>query len=136
MQYKTESRFRNQLVNEMRLEGFEVQTIESGGTGRGIPDVYFAKLDGTRIGDPVFNGWIELKNITTELSDPVVIDFRAGQLEWLNRFAKAGVNVYLGVSCGEGIFMFPRFEIQKTYLLKDFLSHKHLTKMKNIESLL
>ena len=136
MQYKTESRLRNQLVNELRLEGFEVQSIESGMTGRGIPDVFFAKLSGVQQYEFNFHGWIELKNITTELRDPVVIDFRAGQYEWLMRFAGAGVNVYLIVSCSEGLFVFKRYDIQKSYPLNDFLASKKLTKMKNLESVL
>jgi hypothetical protein len=127
VQYKTESRFRNQLVNEMRLEGFEVQGIESGMTGRGIPDLYFSG---------VITGWIELKNITGELKDPVVIDFRAGQYEWLLRFHKAGTNVYLMVSCCEGIFVFRGSEIKKSYRLQEFLEWRHLNKMKNIDAML
>ena len=137
MQYKTESRLRNRLVNELRLEGFEVQSVESGMTGRGIPDVFFAKLSGVqRQYECNFHGWIELKNITTELRDPVVIDFRKGQYEWLMRFAKEGVNVYLIVSCSEGLFVFKRYDIQKSYPLNYFLASKKLTKMKNLESVL
>jgi hypothetical protein len=127
VQYKTESRFRNQLVNEMRLEGFEVQGIESGMTGRGIPDIYFSGG---------IAGWIELKNITGELKDPVVIDFRAGQYEWLHRFGLAGTNVYLMVSCCEGIFVFRGEEIKKSYRLQEFLEWRHLNKMKNIDAML
>ena len=128
MQYKTENRFRNQLVNEMRLEGFEVQGIESGGTGRGIPDIYFS-------GNAI-KGWIELKNIVGELHDPVNVDFRAGQYEWLMRYHKAGTNVYLMVSCEEGIFVFRGVEIKKSYSLQDFLEQRHLNKMKNIGAML
>ena len=41
MQYKSEARFRNQLVNEMRQEGFKVTIIETGSISRGVPDLFF-----------------------------------------------------------------------------------------------
>ena len=142
MQYKTESRFRNQLVNEMRLEGFEVQGIESGMTGRGIPDLYFSKIKRNPIvgqgerSEFEDKGWIELKNITGKLKDPVIIDFRPGQYEWLMRFYNGGTNVYLMVSCCEGIFVFRGLEIKKSYRLQEFLEWRHLSKMKNIDAML
>jgi hypothetical protein len=113
----------------MRNEGFQAQAIESGGTGLGVPDVFFAK-DGTL-------GWIELKNMQDDiLPDPVKIDFRPGQVCWLNAYSQQGVNVYLAVSCAEGIFFFKNEDIKEEYPLAEFLEAWHIDKMKNIESML
>jgi len=117
----------------MRLEGFEVQGIESGMTGRGIPDVYFSRRSKSPPYEPDLHGWIELKNIIGELPDPINIDFRAGQYEWLHRFGKAGTPVYLMVSCCEGIFVFKGEEIKKSYRLQEFLEWRpRWSKMKDI----
>lgn len=129
MRYKSESRFRNQLAATMSNEGYEVQPIESGGTGLGIPDVFFAKNGEI--------GWIELKNMQDDnLPDPIKIDFRPGQVSWLTRYRKQGVNVYLAVSCIEGIFFFKNDDIKQEYSLAEFLEAWHIDKMKNIESML
>ena len=131
MSYKSESRFRNHLIATMKEEGFEVQAIESGTMGNGIPDLFFARYD------PSISGWMELKNICDDiLPENIKIDFRSGQLEWLHKFHKAGIDVYLGISCNEGIFIFRNDEIKASYSIQDFLTHKHLKKMKDIGGML
>ena len=135
MQYKSESRFRNQLLAEMKEEGFEVQAIETGGTGRGVPDVFFARRT-TKAGfTSIINGWIELKNIQGELPDRIHIAFRPGQFEWIRRFIDQEVNVYLGISCELGIFMFKNYEISDNYSIEDFTRRRCITKMKDVASL-
>ena len=129
MQYKSESRFRNQLVNTMRQEGFKVQAVETGGTGLGVPDVFFARSG--------LSGWMELKNMQDDiLPDTITIDFRPGQIRWLTEFKDEGVNVYLVVSCIDGVFFFRNSEIKQEYTLKEFLEQRHITKLKEIDAML
>lgn len=128
MQYKSEARFRNQLVNEMRQEGFKVTIIETGSISRGVPDLFFA-------GKGKF-GWIELKNIQGELPEIINIDYRPGQYQWLMDYMKEGLDVYVGISCELGIYIYKNNLIQKMYTYYDMTQYPHRTKMKDIGSLL
>lgn len=66
------------------LPDFHWQSIETGGTGRGIPDSNFCR-DGAE-------GWIEFKQ-----TDGYVAALRTGQIGWLERRARAGGAVFVGV---------------------------------------
>jgi hypothetical protein len=112
----------------MRNECFKVQPIETGGIAIGVPDLFFAKEG--------LSGWIELKNIQGELPDTIRIDFRPRQFSWLMEYMEQKVNVYLGISCEEGIFFFKNNDIHKEYEKEEFLKHPHINKMRNIQSYL
>jgi hypothetical protein len=65
--------------------GFHCQSIETGGTGRGIPDFNFCK-DG-------IEGWIEFK----KTSAWAVSNISPDQIGWVLRRRRAGGGVFLAV---------------------------------------
>lgn len=80
--YKNEAAFSKALVTTMRNKGIFVQRIESGTTGKGIPDIY-AIVGRTPI-------WIELKRVRHNKSRYEVIPWRPGQQAWLNDVVARG----------------------------------------------
>lgn len=60
----------------MRKSGFFIQRIESGTTGKGIPDIYCINPRNKAI-------WIELKRIYGKCPTSAKITWRIGQQSWL-----------------------------------------------------
>ena len=83
--YRNEAAFSKALVMAMRAKGIFVQRIESGETGKGIPDLFIITK-----GTPM---WIELKRIHGTCSDKqfLEIPWRPGQQAWLNDVQSRGV---------------------------------------------
>lgn len=82
--YRNEAAFSKALVTAMRAKGIFVQRIESGETGKGIPDLFIITK-----GTPM---WIELKRVHGACHrDYVEIPWRPGQQAWLNDVTKRGV---------------------------------------------
>lgn len=75
--YRNEAAFSKAVVSHLRKRGWFVQRIESGVTGKGIPDLYC-------IGPGNKALWIELKRVHAEVypSNHVTIPWRPGQLAW------------------------------------------------------
>lgn len=82
-----ESLLYKKLKNQLSQQNVFLQRIESGGTGLGIPDLFFQHTS--------INGWIELKQINHNQGEYVKIPFRPGQLGWLKMLLSYGGNVYL-----------------------------------------
>lgn len=74
--YRNENAFSKAIVAAMKAKGMFVQRIESGLTGKGIPDIYAIQGD-----TPV---WIELKRVHHDMRHLEVIPWRPGQQAWLN----------------------------------------------------
>ena len=87
LSYKNEAAFSKALCSAMRAKGIFVQRIESGETGKGIPDLFVITK-----GVPV---WIELKRVHKTIGrEPYLeIPWRPGQQAWLNDVQKRGVMV-------------------------------------------
>ena len=87
LSYRNEAAFSKALCTAMRAKGIFVQRIESGETGKGIPDLFVITK-----GVPM---WIELKRIhdTTPVTDTgaVTIPWRPGQQAWLHDVTCRGV---------------------------------------------
>ena len=87
LSYRNEAAFSKALCTAMRAKGIFVQRIESGETGKGIPDL-FVITKGTPI-------WIELKRVHGRIPAhdglSVNIPWRPGQLAWLHDVASRGV---------------------------------------------
>lgn len=85
LSYRNEAAFSKALVTAMRAKGIFVQRIESGETGKGIPDLFIITK-----GVPM---WIELKRVHSTCSNKqyVEIPWRPGQQAWLNSVSKRGV---------------------------------------------
>lgn len=80
--YKSEAAFSKALCSAMKNKGIFVQRIESGLTGRGIPDIY-AIVGNTAL-------WIELKRIKHNCGRYEAIPWRPGQQAWLTDVYKRG----------------------------------------------
>lgn len=87
LSYRNEAAFSKALVTAMRNKGIFVQRIESGETGKGIPDLFTITK-----GVPM---WIELKRVHGRIPVNtglyVTIPWRPGQQAWLNDVQSRGV---------------------------------------------
>jgi len=85
LSYRNEAAFSKALCAAMRAKGIFVQRIESGETGKGIPDLFVVTHK-----TPM---WIELKRIHTTCSGKRELDisWRPGQQAWLNDVTMRGV---------------------------------------------
>lgn len=103
-----------------------MQRIESGGTGLGIPDVFYSTKNRS--------GWIEMKRIkyvprkSTEFID---IPFRAGQYPWIRKYLPMDSPVHLFVVVCYGpyegnVFVFEKENVRPTYSKKDFIAMNSL----------
>lgn len=87
LSYRNEAAFSKALCTAMRAKGIFVQRIESGETGKGIPDLFVITK-----GVPM---WIELKRVHGRIpahdSLTVNIPWRPGQQAWLHEVRTRGV---------------------------------------------
>ena len=96
--YRNEAAFSKALVTAMRNKGIFVQRIESGETGKGIPDLFVITKK-----VPM---WIELKRIHGACHrDYVEIPWRPGQQAWLNDVTKRGMKCMTLACFDDGILM-------------------------------
>lgn len=95
--YRNEAAFSKALVTAMRNKGIFVQRIESGETGKGIPDLFVITQ-----GIPM---WVELKRIHDTCSDKKVLEipWRPGQQAWLNDVTKRGMKCMTLACYDDGI---------------------------------
>ena len=100
LSYRNEAAFSKALVTAMRNKGIFVQRIESGETGKGIPDLFVITKR-----CPM---WIELKRVHGACHrDYVEIPWRPGQQAWLNDVAKRGVTTMTLACFDDGILQIP-----------------------------
>lgn len=97
LSYRNEAAFSKALVTAMRNKGIFVQRIESGETGKGIPDLFVITK-----GTPM---WIELKRVHGTCSGrfAVEIPWRPGQQAWLNDVQSRGVTCMTLACFDDGI---------------------------------
>lgn len=95
--YRNEAAFSKALVTAMRNKGIFVQRIESGETGKGIPDLFVITK-----GTPM---WVELKRVHDTCSGKqfLEIPWRPGQQAWLNDVQSRGVTCMTLVCYDDGI---------------------------------
>ncbi len=83
--YRNENAFSKALVEALKKKGAFVQRIESGLTGRGIPDLYcIIRKDAV---------WIELKRVHHKATHFESIPWRPGQQSWLTDVYERGQRV-------------------------------------------
>ena len=98
LSYRNEAAFSKALVTAMRNKGIFVQRIESGETGKGIPDLFVITK-----GTPM---WIELKRVHGACHrDYVEIPWRPGQQAWLNDVQSRGVKCATLACFDDGILL-------------------------------
>lgn len=95
--YRNEAAFSRALCAAMRAKGIFVQRIESGETGKGIPDLFVITK-----GTPM---WIELKRVHDTCGRKPVLEvpWRPGQQAWLNDVQSRGVTCMTLVCYDDGI---------------------------------
>ena len=105
LSYRNEAAFSKALVTAMRAKGIFVQRIESGETGKGIPDLFIITK-----GVPI---WIELKRIHDTCSDKftVNIPWRQGQQAWLFDVRSRGVATATLACFNDGILKIPHHTV-------------------------
>ena len=99
LSYRNEATFSKALCTAMRAKGIFVQRIESGETGKGIPDLFVITK-----GVPM---WIELKRVHTTCSNKRILEipWRPGQQAWLHDVAARGVTTMTLACYDDGIVM-------------------------------
>lgn len=97
LSYRNEAAFSKALCTAMRNRGIFVQRIESGETGKGIPDLFVITK-----GVPM---WIELKRVHGTCSGKqfLEIPWRPGQQAWLNDVQSRGVTCITLACYDDGI---------------------------------
>lgn len=97
LSYRNEAAFSKALCTAMRAKGIFVQRIESGETGKGIPDLFVITK-----GVPM---WVELKRVHTTCSDKryFTIPWRPGQQAWLHDVQSRGVMCFTLACYDDGI---------------------------------
>lgn len=101
LSYRNEAAFSKALVTAMRNKGIFVQRIESGETGKGIPDLFIITKK-----TPM---WIELKRVHDICSHKqcVEIPWRPGQQAWLYDVRARGVSTMTLACFDDGILRIP-----------------------------
>ena len=125
--YRNEAEFSKAICNTLRKRGWFVQRIESGTTGRGIPDIYAI----SPTNQPV---WLELKRERVEIgytSAPVYIHWRPGQQAWLHEVAIHNQTVFT-LACFDDIIL--QIDHKKIYKDNKVLP-MHCTWIKSLKDL-
>ena len=101
LSYRNEAAFSKALCTAMRAKGIFVQRIESGETGKGIPDLYVITKG--------VSMWIELKRVHDTCSNKKNVDipWRPGQQAWLNDVRNRGVWTATIACFDDGILYIP-----------------------------
>jgi hypothetical protein len=102
MAYRNEQRFSQALLPVLNKRFKLVQRIESGETGRGIPDIY-CRCKETEV-------WIELKNdyLQSIYGHASLIHWRPGQQAWhLNYYRSSKQSVLTIVAMKDGFLVIP-----------------------------
>lgn len=106
LRYANEAAFAKAVVKQLRKKGWFVQRIESGLTGRGIPDIYAV--------DPTHTPfWLELKRMRIDLrgKDRCAISWRPGQQAWLNAVSRYGQKAFTLAAFNDCILLIPHTSI-------------------------
>ena len=97
LSYRNEAAFSKALCTAMRAKGIFVQRIESGETGKGIPDLFVITK-----GVPM---WIELKRVHNTCSNKRILEipWRPGQQAWLHEVRSRGITTMTLACYDDGI---------------------------------
>lgn len=107
LSYRNEAAFSKALCAAMRAKGIFVQRIESGETGKGIPDLFVITK-----GVPM---WIELKRVHGQIPAhsglSVSIPWRPGQQAWLHEVRTRGITTMTIACFDNGILQIPHDKV-------------------------
>jgi hypothetical protein len=106
----TETKIRQYLKKLLKYEIdnglIQFQPIESGSTGIGIPDIYFAS--------DRKEGWIELK-ILKKKGTSLIVPYRPGQWNWIQKRMHLNKRTYLFAYYQNKIYVYFNENIRKEY---------------------
>lgn len=103
--YRNEAAFSAAFVKHLRRYNWIVQRIESGTTGRGIPDIYAVSPKGNAF-------WFELKREHGIWNGMAQIHWRPGQQAWLSGITKYKQRAFT-IACFDNVIVVIRHH--KTY---------------------
>lgn len=107
--YANEAAFSKAVCSHLRKQGWFIQRIETGSTGRGVPDIYAIAPEGTAM-------WLELKRVhkTAKGRHYLDIPWRPGQQAWLHTVSKVyKQNAYTLCACDDCILRISHNKIYK-----------------------
>lgn len=98
--YRNEASFSKAVCAKLRKQGCFVQRIETGSTGRGVPDIYCIYPDGTPV-------WLELKRVhcSAKGRDRLKVPWRAGQQAWLREVSKVYKQLCYTLCCCDDVIL-------------------------------
>jgi hypothetical protein len=102
--YSSEATFSRALLTALKAKAKRalIQRIETGETGRGVPDLYLRSIDREY--------WLELKNVkrSSVYNGCWQIPWRPGQQAWALQYRKcSGLCVFTIVAVGDGFLLIP-----------------------------
>lgn len=112
LRYRNEAAFSNALVKAMRAKGWFIQRIESGQTGKGIPDIFTISPNRVAM-------WLELKreHTTVRGKSAVEIHWRPGQQAWLTDVNHRGMLTFTIACFDDSILQIPHTRIYEQNLV-------------------
>lgn len=124
--YRNEAAFSKALVAHLRKNAWFIQRIETGSTGRGVPDIYAISPDGRAM-------WLELKRVHKSVKGLhyLAIPWRPGQQAWLRQVTAMSQEAHTLVACDDCILMISHHHIYKN----DVVPLNECTKILNIHAL-
>lgn len=126
LKYRNEAMFSRAVCAHLRKQGYFVQRIETGSTGRGVPDIYCITPEGQAM-------WLELKRVHSSAKgkDRAIIPWRPGQQAWLNMVHKFRQTVRTLVAFDDCIMIVPHNHIWS----KDMILFSQCQKIFKIQDL-
>lgn len=110
--YCNEAAFSKAVCAHLRKQNWFVQRIETGSTGRGVPDIYAISPDRQAM-------WLELKrvHINAKGRHQIVVPWRPGQQAWLHQVTKMGQTAMTLIACNDCIVMARHWHLYKNDIL-------------------
>lgn len=104
--YRNEAEFSAAVVRHLRKYGWFVQRIETGTTGRGVPDIYAISPDKQAM-------WLELKRVhcCAKGRSVLKIPWRPGQQAWLREVTARGQRCFTLACCDDFILQISHKQI-------------------------
>lgn len=107
MGYRNEAAFSRAFTEALRRRKWFIQRIESGTTGKGIPDIYAISPFHWQ------SMWFELKREHTLFvtSGPNIVHWRPGQQAWMHEVSKYGIPCQTVVAFDNAVVVVPHWEV-------------------------
>ena len=110
--YRNEAAFSKAVCAHLRKQNWFVQRIETGSTGRGVPDIYAINPARQAM-------WLELKRVHIAIKGrhQIVVPWRPGQQAWLHQVTKMGQIAITLIACNDFIVIAKHYHLYKNDIL-------------------